>query len=96
MPQSLSGAVELAVLIVPSADDGFHGVEPWVLPWLSLGNAVSADLTGDNSVGFADFLILADNFGLRDATQDDGDLDRDGIVSFTDFLILADQFASLA
>ena len=76
------------------ADDGFHGVEPWSVPWSLVNQHIDADLTGDRIVGFADFLILAHNFGLRDATPDQGDLDRDRTVSFTDFLILADQYAS--
>ena len=51
------------------------------------------DIDGrEGGVRFADFLILADNFGRSDRTYVDGDLDLDGTVTFADFLVLADNF----
>ena len=53
-----------------------------------------ADLDGSGEVDFADFLVIAANFGRNDeAVQlSDGDLNGDGAVAFSDFLILSQQF----
>lgn len=53
---------------------------------------LAGDANRDGEVDFADFLILADNFGREGAVWDDGDFDSDARVSFSDFLILADNF----
>ena len=53
------------------------------------------DLDGDGSVGFLDFLGLANNFGTEgDYTS--GDIDCSGDVGFLDFLALANQFGATA
>ena len=54
--------------------------------------ALPGDANGDNSVTFADFLILSSNFGRIDAVFADGDFDGDTNVSFADFLILSQNF----
>ena len=51
-----------------------------------------ADLDGDGTVGFRDFLILAGSFGKNDQRYTDGDIDLNRTVGFTDFLALATQF----
>ncbi len=48
-----------------------------------------ADL--DKSVGFADFTLLANDFGAPGGWMN-GDFDGDGAVRFSDFLILANNF----
>ena len=50
------------------------------------------DLDRDGRVDFADFLILANHFGIDTASHADGDIDCNGNVAFADFLILADNF----
>ena len=51
------------------------------------------DADGDGTVGFTDFLILSNNFGLQaGATLFDGDFDGNGAVNFSDFLILSNNF----
>lgn len=50
------------------------------------------DINQDGNVAFADFLILAANFGKEDATPGEGDIDEDGIVTFEDLVILAENF----
>ena len=51
------------------------------------------DLNQDGAVDFADFLILAANFGQKNAAGSDGDLDGDLAVNFRDFLLLSAAFA---
>jgi len=53
---------------------------------------VLGDLDGVGGVGFADFLMLAENFGQEDKRYVDGDLDLNGKVTFGDFLLLAENF----
>lgn len=52
------------------------------------------DLDANGSVGFADFLILASNFGKQAAGPTQGDLDNNGSVDFEDFVILQAQFGA--
>ncbi len=70
-------------LIVSLATTGIAGSEP------------SADIDGDGTVGFPDFLLLAGAFGSS-AGQEfylvEADLDGDDTVGFSDFLIFAAQF----
>lgn len=49
------------------------------------------DLNNDDIVQFADFLLLAQNFGLKVGPAD-GDLDCNGTVQFADFLVMAQNF----
>ena len=52
-----------------------------------------ADINGDGTVGFNDFLVLSENYGdSGNVTYQDGDLDCDGTIAFTDFLSLAANF----
>lgn len=53
------------------------------------------DLTINGSIDFADFVVLADNFGLRGGWEN-GDLDCNGFVQFGDFAILAENFGRSA
>ena len=55
----------------------------------------SADFNDDGSVGFADFVLFAQHFGLREGeTGFDArfDLDEDGAVGFSDFVKFANAF----
>ena len=54
-----------------------------------------ADFNGDGAVGFADFVLFAQHFGLRqgDAGFDARyDLDEDGAIAFSDFVEFAGAF----
>ena len=53
----------------------------------------AGDLNGDGSVGFDDFLVLANNFG-NEAERTEGDLNGDGVVGFDDFLTLSSNFGT--
>jgi hypothetical protein len=57
-------------------------------------NRLAGDVDGSGTVEFADFVILANNFGREDAAVSDGDLDGDGDVDFSDFVLLADNFGA--
>lgn len=64
---------------------------------LSAAIALVGDFNGDGSVGFADFLQLAQAFGKKstDAGFDSRlDLDSDGEVGFSDFLLFAANFGA--
>lgn len=50
------------------------------------------DLDGNGTVEFADFLVLADNFGMSATDHSTGDIDCNGTVEFADFLVLAENF----
>ena len=52
----------------------------------------NADIDQNGTVDFADFLILAENFGRTEATAAHGDLNGDAKVDFADFLLLAHVF----
>ena len=54
------------------------------------------DLNVDGTVDFADFLILAQDFGNLVDSHLDGDLDCGGTVNFADFLTLAANFEGSA
>ena len=53
------------------------------------------DANLDDEVNFADFLILAKNFG-QDGAWREGDFDGDGTVRFSDFLALGENFGRAA
>jgi len=56
---------------------------------------IRGDLDQDGVVGFADFLTLRENFGIREkATPAEGDLNFDGAVNFPDFLLFSLNFGS--
>ena len=55
-------------------------------------NTLPGDLNGNGDVAFADFLVLADNFGQSGVGYPAGDIDLEGTVAFADFLALADNF----
>ncbi len=69
---------------------GFRRFEP-----ISIEAPPSPDFNSDGSVGFADFIALAEAFG-RTTTDEDFDprfdLDGDGTIGFGDFLIFARAF----
>ena len=50
------------------------------------------DLDLDGRVGFADFLVLSQNFGKQDVGYGLGDVNGDGSVGFDDFLMLSESF----
>lgn len=49
------------------------------------------DANADGTVNYADFLVLAANFGRTDMTARAGDFDDDGLIHFDDFLGLANN-----
>jgi|GEM_PF-4706518 len=55
------------------------------------GDKLAADVGGDGSVAFPDFLALSRGFGKPGEYQN-GDITCDGFVGFDDFLIFADFF----
>ena len=55
-------------------------------------DSIFGDINDDGAVGFADFLILSNNY-LEVGEGLASDLDNDGIVGFSDFLLLASVFA---
>ena len=60
-------------------------------------DTVAGDLDGNQSVDFADFLVLSANFGDPTKTSyADGDIDLDGGPGFPDFLLLSGNFGSAA
>lgn len=54
----------------------------------------SADLNGNGTVDFPDFLILSGNFNMEVSSHADGDLNCNGTVDFPDFLALSASFGS--
>lgn len=52
------------------------------------------DLDGNGTVEFADFLVLAENFGSDATDHTTGDIDCNGKVEFSDFLVLAENFGA--
>ena len=59
---------------------------------IQAAGSLRGDLDFDGSVGFADFLILSNNFGATDTVYTTGDLTCDGAVAFADFLVLSGNF----
>lgn len=57
---------------------------------------LAGDLDGSGDVGFADFLLLSNNFGATDVSYGEGDIDCDGTVAFADFLALSNSFGQTA
>ena len=55
-------------------------------------NSLLGDLDGDGTVGFPDFLQIADNFGDDAREYEAGDVNCDGTVAFDDFLAIAGNF----
>lgn len=54
---------------------------------------VTGDVDGNGRVEFADFLVVAANFGqLVDGAFADGDFTEDGVVAFDDFLLLSNNY----
>lgn len=52
------------------------------------------DIDGDDRVGFDDFVILANHFGLSNQSYLQGNLDLESTVGFDDFLILAENLGA--
>jgi len=50
------------------------------------------DANGNGTVDFADLLILARDYGMKNATWSDGDFNGDGTVGFDDLVILARNY----
>lgn len=55
-------------------------------------NAIPGDSNLDNQVNFADFIVLANNFGRDAAEWSEGDFNGDQRVTFEDFVILVQNF----
>ncbi|MDE2954936.1 MAG: hypothetical protein OXR71_10460 [Gemmatimonadota bacterium] len=67
----------------------------WDMSQYITSQTLAADFDGDGTIGFGDFLLFVDHFGLTqgDARYDAGyDLDGDGTIGFGDFLIFANAF----
>lgn len=75
-----------------TADDGIYGRELWVVD----ASRIDADINGDRAVDFADFVIMAENFGQKNVGLPQGDADGDEEVTFADFLILSSEFGRSA
>ena len=58
----------------------------------SMTRKMRADIDGNGTVGFSDFLKLSSNFGASDITGEKGDITGDGYVRFDDFLELSRDF----
>lgn len=58
------------------------------------GGSLLGDADENGDVGFADLLVVSNNFGSNSATPADGDFNDDGNVDFADFLLLAMNFGS--
>jgi hypothetical protein len=65
------------------------------VPSAAVSVRLTGDLTGDNVVGFADLLLLAQNYGATTG-QPQGDVNGDGRVDFTDLLLLAQNYGATA
>ena len=57
-----------------------------------------ADIDMDGTVGFADFVVLSNNFGLTadNIIEPKADIDGDGQVGFADFVILSNSFGAVS
>ena len=85
--------------------DYSHTVRWYVIP-LSSGLSFSSqsgrnylptpgDVNLDAQVGFADLLLLAQNYGKTNATWTQGDFNHDATVNFADLLILAQNYGQM-
>ena len=64
-------------------------------PWREAASGLKSDFDGDGTVGFPDFIVLAQAFGSRsgDARYESRtDLDGDGAVAFPDFILFVQYF----
>ena len=67
---------------------------PEELDWPVDDQYLAGDVDADGLVGFGDFLIVSQHFGMLDADLGHGDLDGDGIVGFGDFLSVSQNFGA--
>lgn len=65
-------------------------------PGLDPKFCLPGDADASGAVDFLDFLVLAQNFGMENATWSDGDFNDDGRVTFQDFLVLMHHFGAVA
>jgi hypothetical protein len=68
-----------------------------VLDWAALGDvgwevAIPGDANANGEVGFSDFQLLEQNFGLTNARWSQGDFNEDGVVDTADFAILMKNY----
>lgn len=98
---------DVVLQFTPLSADAVHtqilGVNGFQLEQLSVSatcvipeGGIAGDLDGNGEVAFADFLILAENFGATDVPYAQGDIDCDGEVAFADFLKLAENFGQMS
>ena len=74
-------------------DPGFIYPPSYGVFSLPLAPHLVGDFDNDQDVDFADFIVLAQNFGTTSgATLDDGDLDGDADVDFQDFIVRSQYF----
>ena len=57
-----------------------------------LSRAIPGDANADGKVDFADLVILARNYGMKNAVWEDGDFNGDGTVGFDDLVTLARNY----
>ncbi|EGJ32855.1 protein of unknown function, DUF1349 [Moorena producens 3L] len=69
-----------------------HGEYLYIFHGRDFGRDLPADIDRNGTVDFADFLVLAYNYGNENVTRSEGDLDGDGLVAFSDFIVLRDTF----
>jgi hypothetical protein len=63
---------------------------------LMLAHRLNGDADFDGQVRFADFVVLANNFGEAGKKWSEGNFDSQGGVEFPDFTILANNFEQVA
>ena len=83
--------------VYDAATDGVDDVMQW--PGFTGGRALRGDINQDDTVGSADFSILAGNYGKSfgdPAYDENADIDSNGNVGSSDFSILAGEYGQSA
>ena len=79
----------------PGSSGGVHGTVDLTFS-AAMQQRLPGDANDDGKVGFADLLILAQNYGKSPGqTFDTGDFNNDGGVGFDDLLILAQHYGEM-
>jgi hypothetical protein len=60
--------------------------------FLGTAPTIPGDATHDGRVGFADLVLLAQNYNGNGMTFEQGDFDGDGLVNFADLVLLAQHY----
>lgn len=76
-------ADQIQPLLVQDQAGAVQQPQVWPMP---------GDVTLKGYVGFSDLVVVARNFGMKNATWADGDFDNDGVVGFDDLVLLARNY----